>query len=56
MQIQSDAGAGRLLRPVQAVNPPVGSQDSADNDAVDLGSVGDKFYRNDGMQISGIWR
>jgi len=55
MQIQADVGAGHLLRPVQAINRPVGSLDSADNDAVDLYNAGDKFYRNDGIQISGIW-
>src|SRR5690606_36815562 len=35
MQIQSDVAAGRLLRPVQGINRPVGSRDSAHNGAVD---------------------
>ena len=55
MQIRVDAGAGQLLRPVRAINRPVGSLDNVGNGAVDLYNAGDKFYRNGGIQTSGIW-
>jgi hypothetical protein len=55
MQIQLDVGTGQRLRPVRAINRPVGSLDNVGNGAVDLYNVGDKFYHNSGIQTSGIW-